>query len=136
MRANFNNIALTRGRATPRTTWGRLFALLVGGVWLCAPGIAPGAGPGDPRLPDKQMGRPAVTDDDAIGGLPYAGRRVFRSLDEYLTYLREKGAPIDKPWYREIGPGAYVLQRGNMRRLNPPETFTRAELMRKFGFVR
>jgi hypothetical protein len=38
-------------------------------------------------------------------------------------------------WYREIRPGVYELVT-TMRPAPPPKTFTREELMRKFGFTR
>lgn len=62
----------------------------------------------------------------------------FESLDAYLAYLRDRNAPIDKPWYQEIRPGVYVLRAGGTLQVvggNPPEpVFTREELERKFGF--
>jgi hypothetical protein len=67
----------------------------------------------------------------------------FRTLDEYLAHLEARSAPIDKPWYREIRPGVYELQTGNLRILPTGEEggdaakriFTREELERKFGFT-
>lgn len=61
----------------------------------------------------------------------------YRNLDEYLAYLRRTQAPIDRPWYREIRSGVYELQTGNFRPLGgegPKRTFTREELLKKFGF--
>lgn len=61
----------------------------------------------------------------------------FSSLDEYLTYLERMQGPVDGPWYKQIGPGLYELQTGNLRTLTPDEgkrTFTRQELMKQFGF--
>jgi hypothetical protein len=63
----------------------------------------------------------------------------FRSLDDYLEYLRKRQAPVDGPWYREIRPGVYELQTGNFRPLGaqaPKRVFTREELEKKFGFSR
>jgi hypothetical protein len=67
----------------------------------------------------------------------------FNSLDEYLTHLERTQGPIDKPWYKEVGPGIYELQTGNLRILGTDgeepqvkRTFTRDELERKFGFSR
>jgi hypothetical protein len=67
----------------------------------------------------------------------------FRTLDDYLAHLEARNAPIDKPWYREIRPGVYELQTGNLRILPTGEEggdaakriFTREELERKFGFT-
>lgn len=75
-------------------------------------------------------------EEGAVSGLPHAGKRTFKSLDAYLAYLREFAAPIDKPWYREVRPGVFQLQRGNLRTLDAPPTLTREELARKFGFAR
>ena len=61
----------------------------------------------------------------------------FPNLDAYLAYL-EKGSHMDKAWYREIRPGVYELQTGNLRRLDEDwsqRVFTREELERKFGFA-
>ena len=61
----------------------------------------------------------------------------FRSLDEYLAYLERMQGPVDGPWYKEVGPGIYELQTGNLRLDGPGEekrTFTRQELAEKFGF--
>ena len=69
-----------------------------------------------------------------VGNLPHARGQTFRTLDEYLAFLRNQGF-IDKPWYREIRPGIYELQTS---RTPAPErrTFTREELEKKFGFSR
>lgn len=70
--------------------------------------------------------------DRAVEGLPFSQGRSFTSLDEYLAFRRSRGA-YDVPWYREIRPGVYEL----VARLGPgaqPQTFTREELERKFGF--
>lgn len=61
----------------------------------------------------------------------------FRNLDEYLAHLERTQGPIDKPWYKEVRPGIYELQTGNLRLLGPgneKRSFTRQELERKFGF--
>lgn len=62
----------------------------------------------------------------------------FGSLDEYLAHLELTQAPVDGPWYRQIRPGVYELQTGNLRVLEgtsePKRIFTREELEREFGF--
>jgi hypothetical protein len=62
----------------------------------------------------------------------------FRSLDQYLAHLELTQAPVDGPWYREVKPGIYELQTGNLRVLEgtsePKRIFTREELEREFGF--
>jgi hypothetical protein len=64
----------------------------------------------------------------------------FRSLDEYLAWLQTTQAPVDGAWYKQISPGVYELQTGNLRVLGADgekkKTFTREELERKFGFSR
>lgn len=82
--------------------------------------------------------------DDRSGGTVQNQTPVnqrFRNLDEYLAHLERTNAPIDKPWYREIRPGVYELQTGNLRVLGADKAagpdkriFTREELERKFGF--
>lgn len=76
-----------------------------------------------------QHGGPAVTN------LPYARGRSFGTLDEYLAF-RRKGGAMDLPWYREVRPGLYRLETGNLRAPVPERFFTREELERKFGFAR
>ena len=67
--------------------------------------------------------------------------KQFRSLDEYLAFLERTQGPVDGPWYREVSPGSgvYELVTGNLRVLGETEeqkqTFTRAELMKQFGFT-
>ena len=62
----------------------------------------------------------------------------FKTLDEYLAYLERYQGPVDGPWYKEIRPGVYELQTGNLQ-LDTPDTqkriFTREELKKKFGFT-
>lgn len=64
----------------------------------------------------------------------------YRNLDEYLGHLEAANAPVDRPWYREVQPGVFMLQTGNLRILGAEgetkRTFTREELERKFGFRR
>ena len=64
--------------------------------------------------------------------------KQFRTLDEYLAHLERTQGPVDGPWYREIRPGVYELQTGNLRVLNGAgemkRIFTREELAREFGF--
>ena len=69
-----------------------------------------------------------------IPSLPHAAGRTFATLDDYLAFLRERGA-YDVPWYREVRPGIYEL----VTRRAPGKaalTFTREELARRFGFAR
>ncbi len=92
---------------------------------------------------DKISQGAAMSDANAMpeppGGKPV--NRRFAKLDDYLAWLRETQAPIDKPYYEEVRPGIYQLRTGNLRVLipegdEPPrdQTFTRAQLMKQFGF--
>lgn len=63
----------------------------------------------------------------------------FGSLDEYLAHLEKTSAPVDGPWYKQVGPDQYQLQTGNLRVLGADDeeakrVFTRQELEKKFGF--
>jgi hypothetical protein len=69
--------------------------------------------------------------------LPISAR--FRSLDQYLAHLERTQGPVDGPWYKEISPGMYELQTGNLKLDGPggadqKRIFTRRELEKKFGF--
>ena len=64
--------------------------------------------------------------------------RRFRDLDAYLAHL-EKQSHIDGAWYRQVRPGVYELQTGNLRLTDGVQRrriFTREELEKKFGFAR
>jgi hypothetical protein len=105
--------------------------LAFGLMALVLPAIPADAAPpaADPSL--RAAGGQAVSDI----GKPINQR--FPNLDAYLAYL-EKGSHMDKAWYREVRPGVYELQTGNLRRLDEGQrqrVFTREELERKFGFA-
>lgn len=70
----------------------------------------------------------------AVAALPFSMGRRFTALDDYLTHLRCRAAPIDLPWWREIRPGVYE----HVKRLpgGKREVATRADLMKRFGFSR
>ncbi len=78
-------------------------------------------------------------DDAGPGGntrpLPFANGRSFATLDDYLAHLRDHAGPIGQPWYRQIRRGVYEHVTTRMPR-GAPETYTREELMRRFGFTR
>ena len=83
---------------------------------------------------NQAAGNPALPADAMIA-------TRFKSLDDYLAWLRRTQEPVDGPWYEEIRPGLYQLRTGNLRILGPSgdetpqgQTFTRAELETKFGF--
>ena len=62
----------------------------------------------------------------------------FPNLDAYLAYLEQRSR-MDGPWYRQVRPGVYELQTGNLRLPDGgrgKRVYTREELERKFGFAR
>jgi len=69
-----------------------------------------------------------------VNGLPESYGRSFRSLEGYLVHLQCLAAPVDAPWWLEIGPGVYRHMKTATNAV--PEVATRAELMRRFGFSR
>jgi len=60
--------------------------------------------------------------------------RDFDSLDDYLAQRQRLGA-TGQAWYRRIGQDTYELVT-TMTPAPARRTFTRAELMRQFGFTR
>ena len=70
-----------------------------------------------------------------VSGLPSSFGRSFATLDDYLEHLRRYAGPVDQPWYRKVGPDTYQLMT-SMSPAPEPQTFTREELMRKYGFTR
>ena len=70
-----------------------------------------------------------------VANLPSSFGRSFATLDEYLEHLRRYAGPVDRPWYREVRPGVYERVTTIVPR-REPQTFTREQLMREFGFTR
>jgi hypothetical protein len=95
------------------------------------PAPAAGAAPLKPAPPPPLPAGETVTDSR----LPVSAR--FADLDAYLAYLRKR-SHVDGAWYREVRPGVFELQTGNLRLPGDKarRTFTREELERKFGFRR
>jgi hypothetical protein len=83
---------------------------------------------------EKAVAAKGSTNSDAtsIANLPFAMGRRFSTLDEYLTHLKCRAAPIDLPWWSEVRPGVY--QQVKHLPGAKPEVATRAELLRRFGF--
>ena len=71
-----------------------------------------------------------MTDD-----LPFSHGKSFATLDEYLAHRKALGAQ-DAPYYTEVRPGVYELWGGRRPKGVQPPTFTRAELLKEFGFER
>ena len=86
--------------------------------------------------PGADTRQPAATGSGApVSNAHVPPNRRFDSLDTYLAHL-EKMAPMDSSWYRPIKPGLYRLETGNLRGpYRGQRVFTRAELLRKFGFA-
>jgi len=111
----------------------RAIGLSLGLAGLCACS-AENAGAAAPRGEAKE---PKMSQSGAGGErqLPFAHGRTFASLDEYLAHLRDRAGPIGQPWYREVRPGVY--ERVTNRVPPPaPRTYTREELLARFGFSR
>jgi hypothetical protein len=105
-----------------------LSALLLASA--CSASLAPSESDGHPASNSKG-------NKVSEGSIPINQR--FASLDQYLAYLEKTSAPVDGPWYKEVSPGLYQLQTGNLRVLSADggeekRTFTRQELEKKFGF--
>lgn len=106
---------------------------LAAAVWLAQASAQPGPDRSW-RTMLRKPGATAPTEPRGVAGLPDAHGRRFATLDAYLAHLRAYAAPVDRPWYREVAPDRFRLERGNLRTATPPPTFTRAQLERKFGF--
>lgn len=97
-------------------------------------GAAPGAGTisRDVNLQTASMGTNVTSESAPLN-------QRFKSLEEYLAHLERTQGPVDGPWYKEIRPGVYELQTGNLH-LDTPSSqqrvFTREELAKKFGFAK
>lgn len=69
----------------------------------------------------------------SVANLPFAQGHVFATLDAYLKHL-ERQSGIGLPWWRETRPGMYELVK--TIRGATPETATRGELVKRFGFTK
>ena len=94
---------------------------------------------------DVQKIDPSAQSASATGGTRVSDDQVpinqrFRTLDDYLLWLQQTAGPVDRPWYKQVGPGIYELQTAGNLHLDVPSnekrTFTREELEKKFGFSR
>lgn len=112
----------------------RLIALTLAGG-LLAPACSASLRDPAPSDTDRQQASDRVGNSVTNANIPINQR--FRTLDEYLGYLEQTQGPVDGPWYKEISPGKYELQTGNLH-LDVPSgekrIFTREELAKKFGF--
>ena len=104
--------------------------MLVASAW--------GAAPGDAGRGDRDKPLPEPTAENEVSNSQAPINQRFRSLDEYLANLERNERPVDGPWYKQVRPGVYELQTGNLRLDGPApkRTFTREELERKFGFLK
>jgi hypothetical protein len=109
-------------------------------IWFLAAAVTPlmsaGASPlrelgneAQPQSTERAAAMPGIKDARSV-------RARFQTLDQYLAYL-ERRAAIDGAWYRQIRPGIYRLEVGNLRGAAPGQrVFTREQLERRFGFRR
>lgn len=67
--------------------------------------------------------------------LPFSWGQNFPDLDSYLAHLKQLG-PRDIPYYERMDDGRYKLMTGLNRDPSIQRIFTRAELLRKYGFAR
>jgi len=101
-----------------------------------------GASPGNVQHTDSGRQNIAGKTGKKVDG-EQAINQQFRTLDEYLAFLERTQGPVDGPWYREVSPGVYELQTGNLRVLgnDGDETpakhrYTREQLEKQFGFAK
>lgn len=95
------------------------------------------ASPGDTGSANAGHQAATISTGNTVTNEQGAINQRFRSLDEYLAWLEQTQGPVDGPWYKEVSPGIYELQTGNLHLDVPSQekrTFTRAELAKKFGF--
>ena len=107
-----------------------LAAILAAG---CAEKPADAAGP--PGRTEAMVAQNENKDGGPARSLPFAHGRSFATLDEYLAHLRDRAGPIGQPWYRKVGNDTYELVT-NIAPQGRPQTFTRQQLMERFGFTR
>jgi len=114
-------------RSRPPAGWPAALATI---FFLSVCAVPACAGPaGRPVEKTRDMNAPQMAPDN----LPFAKGTVFKALDDYLAYRRKLGA-LDRPYYEETAPGVYRLV--GARLPSPAETYTRQQLMEKFGFTR
>jgi hypothetical protein len=108
-------------------------SILLATASTCAHGALRELQPGTVREPAAAAPAGKAMTDDRI---PL--NRRFADLDAYLAHLQRR-SHLDGAWYREVRPGVYELQTGNLRLLDGDKrqrVFTREELEKKFGFSR
>lgn len=96
-----------------------------------------GAAPGNAGLADENRETATIGTGKNVTNQANPINQRFRNLDDYLAHLENNQGPVDGPWYKEVSPGLYELQTGNLKLDTPGEekrTFTRQELEKKFGF--
>ena len=100
--------------------------------------------PRNEKVGDNSLNQGTAMKSDSSGQPADAPiNQRFKSLDDYVAWLRQTQEPVDGSWYEEIRPGIYQLRTGNLRVLGPSgdetppgQTFTRAELEKKLAFSR
>ena len=105
-------------------------------VLLIAPMLLGGCTPTSSRLKAPVRTQEAMKNsasETGVTNLPFAQGKAFRTLDEYVAHRRKLGAQ-DVPYYEETAPGTYRLRTGRGERFSEPQYFTRAQLLKEFGF--
>ena len=113
----------------------KLTTYILGLALTSACGAAPGNVGG--ANSNRQIAAPSMGNNMTSDTAPIDQR--FRSLDEYLAHLERTQGPVDGPWYKQIRPGVYELQTGNLHldtEGSEKRIFTREELAKKFGFAK
>jgi hypothetical protein len=90
---------------------------------------------GQPGRTEATVAQNENKDGGTARNRPFAHGRSFATLDEYLAHLHDRAGPIGQPWYRKVGGDTYELVTNTVPR-GRPETFTRQQLMERFGFTR
>lgn len=106
-------------------------------VAILAAGCAdkPADAAGAPGGTEAMVAQNESKDGGTARNLPFAHGRSFATLDEYLAHLRDRAGPIGQPWYRKVGADTYELVTTIVPR-GRPQTFTRQQLMERFGLTR
>jgi len=120
--------------------------LLKMGVFVISAGSltpACGAPPSNVQGSDADHQMAATSTGNAVTNAQLPINQRFKTLDEYLAWLKKTQAPVDGAWYQQIRPGVYELQTGGNLRILGAEgeegyagkrIFTREQLEKQFGF--
>jgi hypothetical protein len=94
------------------------------------------AAPGNVVQTKENRHPPTKAAESSVTNQALPINRQFRNLDEYLAHL-ERQSHVGGKSYKQIKPGLYELQTGNLHLDTPSgekRIYTREELEKKFGF--